>query len=44
MIDAPHWEAIHPLFERHQQQLGANLAINMKINFVHIEVNPLHFQ
>ena len=44
MINAPHWEAIHPIFKRHQQQLRANLAIDMKINFVHIEMNPLHFQ
>ena len=44
MIDAPHWEAIHPIFKRHQQQLRLNLAIDRKINFVHIEMNPLHFQ
>ena len=44
MIDAPHWEAIHPIFKRHQQQLRLNLAIDRKINFVHIKVNPLHFQ
>ena len=44
MIDAPHWEAIHPLFKRHQQQLRANLEIDIKINFVHIVANPLQFQ
>ena len=33
MIDAPHWEAIHPLFKRHQQQLRANLQIDMKDQF-----------
>ena len=44
MIHAPHWEAIHTLFKTHQQQLRAKLAIDMKMNFVHIEVNPLHFQ